>query len=85
MVQPTRDTIVVLDFGAQYSQLIARRVREQQVYSQIVPYTITAEEVKKIISEVFPKKGRLLLNAGPDSYGVIPKYQAEILKKVGNR
>lgn len=46
---------------------------------------ITAEEVKKIISEVFPKKGRLLLNAGPDSYGVIPKYQAEILKKVGNR
>jgi alpha-L-fucosidase len=46
---------------------------------------ITAEEVKKIISEVFPKKGRLLLNAGPDSYGVIPEYQAEILKKVGNR
>ena len=43
---------------------------------------ITAEEVKKIISEVFPKKGRLLLNAGPDSYGVIPKYQAEILKRL---
>jgi GMP synthase (glutamine-hydrolysing) len=55
------DTILVLDFGAQYSQLIARRIREQHVYSQIVPYTITAEEVKRK-----QPKG-LVLSGGPAS------------------
>ncbi len=42
------DSVIVLDFGAQYSQLIARRVRECGVYSQIVPYTISAEEIKQL-------------------------------------
>ncbi len=46
---------------------------------------ITAKEVRDIIAEVVPKKGRLLLNAGPDSYGKIPDYQVKILKELGGQ
>jgi GMP synthase (glutamine-hydrolysing) len=59
--QRSRDIILILDFGSQYTQLIARRVRESKVFSQIVPYTITAEE----INAIFPKG--IILSGGPQS------------------
>ena len=55
------DTVLVVDFGAQYAQLIARRVREARVYSEIVPSTISATEVREIAP------GAIILSGGPKS------------------
>lgn len=55
------EKIIVLDFGGQYKQLIARRVRENHVYCEIHPYTTPIEELKKM-----DPKG-IILTGGPDS------------------
>ncbi len=55
------DSILVLDFGSQYSELIARRVRELNVYSEVVSYRTTASQIKKI-----SPKG-IILSGGPSS------------------
>ncbi len=58
------EKILVLDFGGQYNQLIARRVRENNVYSEIKPYTVSIDDIKK---ENY--KG-IILTGGPKSvYG----------------
>jgi GMP synthase (glutamine-hydrolysing) len=59
-----RDTIAILDFGSQYTQLIARRFRELQVYSEILPPRTTAAALRA------RKAKGIVLSGGPDSvYG----------------
>ena len=57
----TIDTILVLDFGSQYTQLIARRVRDLDVYSEILPWDIDEEKIIKL-----NPKG-VILSGGPNS------------------
>ncbi len=59
------DTMLVLDFGGQYCHLIGRRIREQGIYSVIVPHDITPSEIK-IMGEKFNIRG-LILSGGPSS------------------
>jgi GMP synthase (glutamine-hydrolysing) len=55
------DKILVLDFGSQYTQLIARKIREQGVYCEIHPYNYSIDEIKQ-----FAPKG-IILSGGPSS------------------
>jgi GMP synthase (glutamine-hydrolysing) len=53
--------ILILDFGSQYTQVIARRIRELQVYSEIVPFNISAAEIEKV------RPHGIILSGGPAS------------------
>jgi len=55
------DTVLVVDFGAQYAQLIARRVREARVYSEVVPHTMPVEQM------LARRPAAIILSGGPAS------------------
>jgi GMP synthase (glutamine-hydrolysing) len=73
------DVVLVLDFGGQYCHLIGRRVREHQVYSEIVPHNITPKEIEAL-HERFNVKG-LIISGGPLSVYErnAPKFDQRIL------
>ncbi|MFM1843480.1 MAG: synthase, amidotransferase subunit / synthase [Cyanobacteriota bacterium] len=56
-----RQIIVILDFGSQYSELIARRIRETEVYSEVLSYRTSADQI-----QVLNPKG-IILSGGPSS------------------
>ncbi|SHK12100.1 GMP synthase (glutamine-hydrolyzing) [Anaerobranca californiensis DSM 14826] len=66
--------VLILDFGGQYNQLIARRVREQQVYCEIKPYNISLEEIENF------NPAAIILSGGPSSVykGDAPKCTPEV-------
>jgi GMP synthase (glutamine-hydrolysing) len=75
--QPTAvDEVVVLDYGGQYSQLIARRVRECGVYSELLPHHVGAEEVRR------RRPKGLILSGGPASVYAdgAPRLEPELLE-----
>ncbi|RJR26177.1 MAG: glutamine-hydrolyzing GMP synthase, partial [Desulfobacteraceae bacterium] len=65
------DKVLILDFGSQYTQLIARRVREAQVYSEIHPFNLPLKKIK-----AFSPKG-IILSGGPASIYDIQAPQAD--------
>ncbi|MGV2826381.1 glutamine-hydrolyzing GMP synthase [Myxosarcina sp. GI1(2024)] len=56
-----RQKIIIIDFGSQYSELIARRIRETQVYSEVISYRTTAEQLRQLNPQ------GIILSGGPNS------------------
>jgi len=90
--------VLVVDFGAQYAQLIARRVREANVYSEIVPHTIAADELagknpaaiilsggpSSVYEEGSPKLDPEILNLGIPTLGICYGFQV-LAQTLGGR
>src|SRR5215218_6397752 len=70
------DEVLVLDFGGQYSQLIARRVRECGVFSELLPHTVDLDEIKR------RSPRGLILSGGPASVYApdAPRLRTELLE-----
>src|SRR3954465_3064531 len=71
-----QDEVLVLDFGGQYSQLIARRVRECGVFSELLPHTVPLDEIRKRAPR------GLILSGGPASVYAdhAPRLRSELLE-----
>ena len=61
VIPPHPRPVLVIDYGAQYAQLIARRVREANVYSEVVPHTFSTEQI------LAKNPVALILSGGPSS------------------
>jgi GMP synthase (glutamine-hydrolysing) len=71
-----KELVLIIDFGGQYNQLIARRVRDLKVYSEIVPHTVSLERIK----ELNPKA--IIFTGGPNS--VYEENSPKINKEIFN-
>jgi GMP synthase (glutamine-hydrolysing) len=67
-----RDLVLILDFGAQYAQLIARRVREQHVYCEIHPYTLPLGRIRELAPRAIILSGGPASTLGPEAPRVDP-------------
>src|SRR4051812_23355947 len=94
---PATDEVLVLDFGGQYSQLIARRVRECGVFAELLPHHVPVEDVERrrpkalilsggpasVYAEGAPKLRTALLDLGIPVLGICYGMQAMVLELGG--